>query len=143
MRTIKTKLETVLLVDDDEGTNFLNERTIQQSQMVNNIVKALNGIQAIEFLKIKINSKHPQPEFILLDINMPAMNGWEFMEAYRQLEDNQKAKIIIVMLSTSLNPDDEKRAREITEINDFRNKPLTLKLFMELVEMFFPERFED
>jgi CheY-like chemotaxis protein len=72
---------------------------------------------------------------------MPAMNGWEFMEAYCQLDESQKAQIIIVMLSTSLNPDDEKRAREIKEINDFRSKPLTMKLFTELVQEFFPDRF--
>jgi CheY-like chemotaxis protein len=143
MKTINQKLENVLLVDDDEGTNFLNERIIRLSGYVNNIVKAHNGIQALEYLKLKINSKHPQPEFILLDINMPAMNGWEFMEAYSQLDEAQKAQIIIVMLSTSLNPDDEKRAREIKEINDFRSKPLTMKMFTDLVEEFFPNRFSE
>lgn len=143
MKTINQKLENVLLVDDDEGTNFLNERIIRLSGYVNNIVKAHNGIQALEYLKLKINSKHPQPEFILLDINMPAMNGWEFMEAYSQLDEAQKAQIIIVMLSTSLNPDDEKKAREIKEINDFRSKPLTMKMFTDLVEEFFPNRFSE
>lgn len=143
MKTINQKLENVLLVDDDEGTNFLNERIIRLSGYVNNIVKAHNGIQALEYLKLKINSKHPQPEFILLDINMPAMNGWEFMETYSQLDEAQKAQIIIVMLSTSLNPDDEKRAREIKEINDFRSKPLTMKMFTDLVEEFFPNRFSE
>lgn len=143
MKTINQKLENVLLVDDDEGTNFLNERIIRLSGYVNNIVKAHNGIQALEYLKLKINSKHPQPEFILLDINMPAMNGWEFMEAYSQLDEAQKAQIIIVMLSTSLNPDDEKKAREIKEINDFRSKPLTMKMFTDLVEDFFPNRFSE
>ncbi|MFM6984189.1 MAG: response regulator [Chitinophagaceae bacterium] len=141
MIPINKKLETILLVDDDEATNFLNERIIRMSSFANNIVKANNGIQALEFLKLKINNKHPQPEFILLDINMPAMNGWEFMEAYSQLDESQKAQIIIVMLSTSLNPDDEKRAREIKEINDFRSKPLTMKMFTELVQEFFPDRF--
>lgn len=143
MKTINEKLENVLLVDDDEGTNFLNERIIRLSGYVNNIVKAHNGIQALEYLKLKFNSKHPQPEFILLDINMPAMNGWEFMEAYSQLDEAKKAQIIIVMLSTSLNPDDEKRAREIKEINDFRSKPLTMKMFTDLVEEFFPNRFSE
>lgn len=141
MKTINKKLETVLLIDDDEGTNFLNERIVRLSGYVNNIVKAQNGIQALEFLKLKINSKHPQPEFILLDINMPAMNGWEFMEEYAKLEDIQKAQIIIVMLSTTLNPDDEKKAKEIKEINDFKSKPLTMKLFTEMVEEFFPDHF--
>lgn len=129
----------MLLVDDDSATNFINEIVIQETGLVRQVVKASTGVQALEFLKIKINSKHPQPEIILLDINMPAMDGWEFMEAYRVLEEEQKAKIIVVMLTTSLNPDDEERARNIKEINDFRNKPLTAEIFIELVEKFFPE----
>lgn len=129
----------MLLVDDDSATNFINEIVIRETGLVRQIVKASTGMQALEFLKIKINSKHPQPEIILLDINMPAMDGWEFMEAYRVLEEEQKAKIIVVMLTTSLNPDDEERARNIKEINDFRNKPLTAEIFIELVEKFFPE----
>lgn len=132
-------LNCVLLVDDDSATNFINEIVIQETGLVRQVVKASTGVQALEFLKIKINSKHPQPEIILLDINMPAMDGWEFMEAYRVLEEEQKAKIIVVMLTTSLNPDDEERARNIKEINDFRNKPLTAEIFIELVEKFFPE----
>lgn len=132
-------LNCVLLVDDDSATNFINEIVIRETGLVRQIVKASTGMQALEFLKIKINSKHPQPEIILLDINMPAMDGWEFMEAYRVLEEEQKAKIIVVMLTTSLNPDDEERARNIKEINDFRNKPLTAEIFIELVEKFFPE----
>lgn len=129
----------MLLVDDDSATNFINEIVIRETGLVRQVVKASTGMQALEFLKIKINSKHPQPEIILLDINMPAMDGWEFMEAYRVLEEEQKAKIIVVMLTTSLNPDDEERARNIKEINDFRNKPLTAEIFIELVEKFFPE----
>lgn len=129
----------MLLVDDDSATNFINEIVIRETGLVRQVVKASTGVQALEFLKIKINSKHPQPEIILLDINMPAMDGWEFMEAYRVLEEEQKAKIIVVMLTTSLNPDDEERARNIKEINDFRNKPLTTEIFIELVEKFFPE----
>lgn len=143
MKTINKKLDNVLLVDDDEGTNFLNERVIRLSGYVNTVAIARNGIEALEYLKLKINDKHPQPEFILLDINMPAMNGWEFMDAYRQLENKQKAQIVIVMLSTSLNPDDENRARAIKEINDFRTKPLTIKMFTELVEDFFPNHFSE
>lgn len=143
MKTIDKKLDNVLLVDDDEGTNFLNERVIRLSGYVNTVAIAHNGIEALEYLKLKINDKNPQPEFILLDINMPAMNGWEFMEAYSQLDEAKKGQIIIVMLSTSLNPDDEKRAREIKEINDFRSKPLTMKMFTDLVEEFFPNRFSE
>ncbi len=141
MKTIINKLKLVLLIDDDEGTNFLNNRLIKSSDLVENIVIANNGEDALEYLTSSIDNKHPQPELILLDINMPLMNGWEFMDEYNKLNDEQKAKIVIVMLSTSLNPDDKTRARNIENIDDFRNKPLTTNMFIELVERFFPNCF--
>jgi len=141
MTNTTKKIETVLLIDDDEGTNFLNSRTIKNTGLVNNIVVARSGAEAIAFLKVTINEKHAQPELIFLDINMPMMNGWEFMEAYNELEKNQKGEIVIVMLSTSLNPDDRKRAESIENIDDFRNKPLTMNMFIELVQRFFPNCF--
>lgn len=141
MKPIIKKLKTVLLIDDDDGTNFLNNRLINSTNLVENIVIASNGEEAIDYLTTSINEKHPQPELILLDINMPLMNGWEFMEVYNNLEEHQKAKIVIVMLSTSLNPDDKLRAKDIQNINDFRNKPLTFNIFIELIERFFPNCF--
>lgn len=75
----------------------------------------------------------------LLDINMPVMDGWEFLEAYHALEDNQKGKIIIIMLTTSLNPDDKIRAEEISEVSGFKSKPLSIETVEEIMKTYFPE----
>jgi len=141
---MKKKLNCVLLVDDDEGNNFLNRIVIEDIGIADQIVTALNGKEALEFLTNKgqyIESKnnYPQPDLILLDINMPVMDGWEFLEAYEKLDSNQKGDIIIVMLTTSLNPDDRKTAENSQEVSDFRNKPLSEGDLMDIMKNFFPE----
>jgi len=141
---MKKKLNCVLLVDDDEGTNFLNRMEIEKAGIAENIEAVYNGREALEYLtntgKYKVNGAvFPQPVLILLDINMPVMDGWEFMEAYHKLEENQKGKIIIVMLTTSYNPDDKTRAEKISEISGFKNKPLSQIILEEIMNKYFPD----
>ncbi len=138
------KLNCVLLVDDDDGTNFLNRIIIEESKIAHHIETTLNGRQALEYLTNKGRYEqqglnYPCPELILLDINMPIMDGWEFLEAYRKLDENQKSKIIIVMLTTSFNPDDRQRAGRISAISGFTNTPLEQEVLMEIMRNFFEE----
>ncbi len=134
---MKTKLNCVLLVDDDEPTNFLNEMVINQSGFAEKVVATQGGREALEYLKSMENGKHPQPDLILLDINMPAMNGWEFLEEYKKLSPAQQGKIVVIMLTTSLNPDDWDMAQKIDAINDFINKPLTVEALEEILNKHF------
>lgn len=138
------KLNCVLLVDDDDGTNFINRRIVQRAGIAEHIESVLNGKEAIEYLTntgkyLKDDNKFPQPELIFLDINMPVMDGWEFLEAYHKLNDNQKSKIIIVMLTTSFNPDDRLRAEKNEDISGFQHKPLTLDMLSDIMKEHFPE----
>ena len=77
------------------------------------------------------------PDLILLDINMPIVNGWEFMDKYQSLSAEQKAKIVVVMLTTSLNPDDRSRAESIKDIKDFVSKPLDETTLKDIIEKHF------
>ena len=78
-----------------------------------------------------------QPGIIFLDINMPRMNGWEFLIEYKNLPSQQKSKIVIGMLTTSMNPDDEIRAKQFPEIKAFIHKPLTIEKIKELVDYYY------
>lgn len=139
---MKRKLNCILLIDDDEPTNFLNKMVIEEVDCTERIEIMQSAREALRYLSNTTNKgKYPQPDLIFLDINMPAMDGWEFLEKYNQLHNEQKAKIIVVMLTTSFNPEDELKARNIAGVSGFRNKPLTTDVLKQILHQHFPDRF--
>lgn len=130
------KIRNVLLIDDDEPTNFIHKKIIQSSGFVENVHIAQGGQEALEYLGSngKGDRDTSLPELIFLDINMPAMDGWEFLVHYGKLTHLQKENTVIVMLTTSLNPDDELKAKGIKEVYGYRNKPLTRRMLEEIVD---------
>jgi CheY-like chemotaxis protein len=133
------KIKTVLLIDDDEPTTFINKKIIQSSGLIDTIHTANSGQEALNFLTHTNNQVNETliPDLILLDINMPAMDGWEFLTEYKRLKNTAKKAIVIVMLTTSLNPDDEIKAKDIKEVYGFKNKPLTKQMLEEIVIKYF------
>ena len=124
---MSTQLNCILLIDDDEPTNFLNKMTLEQAGCTRHVCIARSGQEALDYLGCcggDPSDEYPRPDLIFLDINMPAMDGWEFLEYYRLLPAERKADIILIMLTTSLNADDEIRTRSIPEVAGFENKPL-------------------
>jgi len=140
---MKKKLSCILLIDDDEPTNYLNQITLEQVDCARYIQVVQSGQDALDFLsrqgKYDDVPDCPHPDLIFLDINMPAMDGWEFLGKYRQLPVEQKASIIMIMLTTSLNPDDETRARSMPEIDGFEHKPLKAERLREVLRTYFPD----
>ena len=131
------QLNCILLIDDDEPTNFLNRLTLEQAGCARHIRIAQSGQEALDYLCNCGPGAPPRPDLIFLDINMPAMDGWEFLERYRSLPPERKADIVLIMLTTSLNPDDEIRTRAIPEVAGFENKPLNQQRLMLLLEKYF------
>ena len=124
------KLHCVLVIDDDEPTNFFNQMIVEQSGCTENIKVAQSGQEALHYLSTSVelaceDRSYPCPDLIFLDINMPAMDGWEFLEKYRTLKRERKNQVIVVMLTTSLFQEDMLKAQAIPEISGFENKPLT------------------
>ncbi len=133
---MKKKLNTILLVDDDPDDNLFHQIVINGMDIVDNIDIARNGIEALEYLK---KEGRIPPELIFLDLNMPWMNGWEFLGQYKSLSTAQKSKVLIVILTTSANPDDVRRAKEIQEVTGFETKPLSEKLLNEILQQHFQD----
>jgi CheY-like chemotaxis protein len=122
-------LNCILLIDDDEITNYLNKMLIKNTETEVHVHTALNGLHALKFLTGSNDSEAkkscPVPDLIFLDINMPRMNGWEFLEEYNKLEEMNKAGVIIAMLTSSSNVDDIYTARQEFHLKEYIYKPLT------------------
>lgn len=129
----------ILLVDDDKATNFLHRRTLTRMKVAEQIIVARNGVEAMEYLRKCLEPAyepdHPCPDLILLDINMPMVNGWEFLEAYETLPPDFRDKIKIIMLSTSFQEADTERIRQFPCIRSFLHKPLTHEKVEQVMEL--------
>lgn len=139
MIALKQKLKCILLIDDDYATNYIHKRVINSAEITDNIVALESGYDALKYLEETDFQEFPRPEIIFLDINMPGMDGWEFLESYEQLVESQKSKIVLVMLTTSLNPDDKNKSEHIKSIDGFRNKPLTIEILQGIIDEHFSE----
>ena len=129
------KLSCILLVDDDETTNFANQMLLEDLAVTERVLVANNGRQALEMIQRQCGEGYC-PALILLDINMPVMNGFEFLAAYERLDFEHKQLVVIVMLTTSLHPSDTHRLQEVP-IQGFLNKPLTEQMVGDLLKEHF------
>jgi len=124
----------LVLVDDDQIFVYLTAKAIEQTKLIDLIKIFDNGLDAINFLKE--NSGEPQslPEVILLDLSMPIMDGWQFLEEYIFLQPRLTKKIIIYIVSSSITPADIIRAKNISEVSDYIIKPVTKEKLIEVVK---------
>jgi CheY-like chemotaxis protein len=134
---MKAALNKIMLVDDNSDDNFFHEREIKKSLPSTVVIAKNSAIDALDYLKsIKAKTELP-PVLIFLDINMPLMDGWEFLEEYQQLDKNIQSKITIIMLSTSDNPYDMARAKTFSIVNDYIIKPLTKEIMTDITNKYF------
>lgn len=132
------QLPCVLLVDDDETTNYLNHLLLKRMDIAAHILVAINGRQALDLLLEHCPEPTAPtcPVLILLDINMPVMNGFEFLEAYAQLPQAQRDASVVLMLTTSLNPRDAERLRTLPAAGILA-KPLSRVKVVQLLQEHF------
>jgi CheY-like chemotaxis protein len=127
-------------VDDDSTTNYLNKLLLTTSMQVTaHVLIAENGQEALATLAQTCTAAIRNcPQLILLDMNMPVMNGREFLEAYVQLPKAQRQSIVVVMLTSSLHKQDQQLARQLP-IADFLSKPLTRAKMNDLLAHHFTQ----
>jgi len=114
-----------MLVDDSHDDNFIHERAIKQQYLGINIITKTTGEDGLIHLRMTPGNNNLLPDLIFLDINMPGMNGWEFLKEYDQLEKAMQSKAIIIMLTSSKVTEDMDRAKQWSFVSDFITKPLT------------------
>lgn len=132
---MRRKLNCILLVDDDPDDNFYHQIIITEMDIAHKLDIVSNGIEALKYLK---KENQTPPELIFLDINMPRMNGWEFLEEYKKLDAQAKASVVIMILTTSSNPDDIKKAKQIQDVSGIETKPLNKETLAEILQEHFP-----
>lgn len=122
----------VLLIDDDEMCNFINKKHLEKSGKIHNIHSALNGEQAIDLFNNYFQGTQALPDIILLDLDMPIMDGFGFLDAFRSLHLPRIHDVKVVVLTSSDNPDDRTRASAYG-IHDYLIKPLSAESVQALV----------
>ena len=126
-------LNSILLVDDDVISNFINYRMISNLDIAKEVTLKLNGKEALKYIKDRCNRINSCPDLILLDLNMPTMNGLEFLEEYKKESLPNKDKIKIVVLSNMIKDEDQKLLDDYG-IKTFLIKPITKEKIMEIIE---------
>ncbi len=131
------KLKSVLLVDDDDTTNFLNKFFINQVDTTLEVNVVENGKEAIDFLIL--NSKEEiWPCLLILDTNMPVMNGWEFLSAFEEKIDTTTKENTTIVMLTSLDLDNSvQKAMNDPNVSDTEQKPLSDLKFRALISKHF------
>jgi CheY-like chemotaxis protein len=127
------KINTFCIVDDDDIYRFTTSLLLKKSDLVNNIIVFSNGLKAINFLKDEIGNIENIPDILFLDINMPVMDGWEFLEEYLLIRPMMPKSVVIYMVSSSVDEKDVLKAKSISELSGYLVKPISSENIMEVI----------
>ncbi|MEQ9403799.1 MAG: response regulator [Cyclobacteriaceae bacterium] len=126
----------IVLIDDDFTTNTLNKLIIEKSELVDEVVIFDRADQALEFFQSENDESNNS--LTLLDINMPVMDGWDFLNEYDKLNGKMKRNKII-LLTSSIDPADKTKAEEFKPVAEYRSKPLSMEMLKTLVDKYFTQ----
>jgi CheY-like chemotaxis protein len=127
-----SKFRNVLLVDDNEIDNFINERIITSSSFCENVIVRNSADGALNYLKEIAGSEDKIPDIIFLDLNMPVKDGFGFLEDFSKLGDAITKHSKVIVLSSSISPEDINKASTNPYVFKYINKPLSEK-YLEAV----------
>lgn len=128
----KTKVN-VLLVDDDPIYQFVACKTLEYTGLTDKIYVRSNGEDGYRFLLENANNADELPDVIFLDINMPVMNGWEFLEIYQSLKPTLAKDIPVYLLTSSMSEEDKKFSQRYSCVQEYVIKPFVKEKIMALL----------
>ena len=127
-------MKTIFIIDDDNMYQMLLSRTIRKINDQLNIVSFTNGEEALEHFKELFNQNSTLPDLVLVDINMPVLDGWQFLDDLEIIRPGYKNEIPVYLISTSLDENDKNKAQENEYIRDFIIKPLPTEWLDEILK---------
>ena len=120
----KALYKKVMIVDDTYVDRYIAERNLKKYGIAEEVISKESAKAALEYLVSCAGNQDLLPQLIFLDIRMPDVDGFGFLDEYEGLPDNVKTNCVVMMLSTSLNPSDHERAKDNRYVSQFLNKPL-------------------
>ena len=129
-------IKKVLLIDDDEVNNFINARLLKKLSVAENIQISCNGAEGLRYLQQLPPHSADFPDLLLLDINMPVMDGFEFLQRFSTI-DFERKRPVVIMLTTSSNEKDLYQVKQFTEVAGYLNKPLNEEKLKAIVRKHF------
>jgi len=126
------KNKVVLLIDDNEIDNFVSAKIIEKSGFAEKIISVTSSIKALDYLNNIQPPHNGLPDIIFLDIGMPEMDGFEFLEEYKKLDNNIVNNCKVIILSSSIDDYDYDKAKQNKLVRKFINKPLSEKSLKEI-----------
>ena len=127
------KIDNLILVEDDEVFAYLTTKIIKETNLVEQIKIFGDGNSAITYLKGIADKNELLPDLILLDLNMPILDGWGFLDEFISYKSNFGKKITIYIMTSSISPHDVERSKKISEVSDFIVKPVTKEKFINTI----------
>lgn len=125
-------LDTILCVDDDPITLMLCKMVINKASFSNKIITAKNGEEALNYFKsfdsASTEEQSQKPQLIFLDLNMPVMGGWEFLDCFNTTEYSAYNTIKVIILSSTIDPEDLEKAKKYPMVLDFLSKPISKEM---------------
>ncbi len=128
-----SRFQSIMLIDDSEIDNLVNKHIITKNELSENLIVCSSAKEALEYLNKCISGDEQiVPDLLLLDINMPIMNGFGFLVEFGKLPSDFISNIKIIMLTSSVDPNDIRKANESTFVHGFVSKPLSADLLLNV-----------
>ena len=121
------------IIDDDEAFHFTTELMLSKQEVTTRLDSFTDGKQAIEFIQKNLNQADMLPDIILLDLYMPKMDGWDFMNALTEIEDQLPKNVSIYVVTSSVDDQDYKKLRTIERVKNYYVKPIDRYMIREIL----------
>lgn len=124
-KLIKKKVDKACIIDDDPIFIYGTKRLMDEVAFSNELIVYHNGQEALDGLHAMTNDGEELPSIIFVDLNMPVMNGWEFLEDFLKIPNHNREKVMVYIISSSVDPRDLERIENYPVVNKYILKPIT------------------